>query len=112
FGTETLHIVTNDNGHSGCRFGLSFTGLTVIARSSFPGALSDNDDLAITVNPVNDNPNLQPDTTSPVSYTENAAPTALFAAENVDAPLADVDQSANYAGGSIDLQITTGLVSG
>ena len=61
---------------------------------------------------MNDNPNLQPDTTTPVSYTENAAPTALFAGENVDTPLGDVDQSANYAGGSIDLNITAGLVTG
>ena len=61
---------------------------------------------------VNDNPNLQPDTTSAVGYIENAAPTALFSLENVDTPLADVDQNANYSGGSIDLNITAGLVAG
>jgi 6-phosphogluconolactonase (cycloisomerase 2 family) len=95
FGAETLHIVTSDNGHTG-------TG----------GALGDTDDLGITVNAVNDNPNLQPDTTTAVSYTENAAPTALFAGENIDTPLGDVDQSANYATGSIDFNITAGAVSG
>ena len=89
-GTETLHIVTNDNSHTD--------------SAAFPGAQTDTDDLSITVNAVNDNPNLQPDTTTAVSYTENAAPTALFAGENVDTPLGDVDQSANYSGGSIDLQ--------
>jgi hypothetical protein len=98
FGTETLHIVTNDNSHTD--------------SAAFPGAQTDTDDLTITVNAVNDNPNLQPDTTTPVTYIENAAPIALFAGENVDTPLGDVDQSANYAGGSIDLQITAGLVTG
>ena len=95
FAAENLHIVTSDQGFNG-------TG----------GPLTDTDDLSITVTAVNDNPNLQPDTTTAVSYTENAAPTALFAGENVDTPLADVDQSANYSGGSIDLQITAGLVTG
>jgi 6-phosphogluconolactonase (cycloisomerase 2 family) len=94
-GAETLHIVTSDNGNTGT-----------------PGALGDIDNLIINVLAVNDNPNLQPDTTSAVGYIENAAPTALFSLENVDTPLADVDQNANYAGGSIDLNITAGLVSG
>src|SRR5207244_12355446 len=94
-GTETLHIITSDNGNTG-------TG----------GPLSDTDDKTITVLAVNDAPNLQPDSTSAVGYIENAAPTALFAGENVDTPLGDVDQSANYSGGSIDLQVTAGLATG
>jgi hypothetical protein len=98
FATETLHIVTNDNSHTD--------------SAAFPGAQTDTDDLTITVNAVNDNPNLQPDTTTPVSYIENAAPIALFAGENVDTPLGDVDQPANYSGGSIDLNITAGAVTG
>jgi hypothetical protein len=98
FGIETLHIVTNDNSHTD--------------SAAFPGAQTDTDNLTITVNAVNDNPNLQPDTTTAVSYIENAVPTALFSGENVDTPLGDVDQSANYAGGSIDLNITAGLVTG
>ncbi len=95
FGAENLHIVTSDLGRTGSG-----------------GPLTDTDDLSITVNAVNDPPNLQPDTTTPVSYTENATATALFAGEAVDSPLADVDQSANYAGGSVDLQITAGTVTG
>src|SRR5699024_3080876 len=95
FAAETLHIVTSDNGNTGT-----------------PGALGDTDNLTINVLAVNDNPNLQPDTTSAVGYIENAAPTAIFSGENIDTPLADDDQSANYLGGSIDLNITAGLVSG
>jgi hypothetical protein len=98
FATETLHIVTNDNSHTD--------------SAAFPGAQTDTDNLTINVAAVNDNPNLQPDTTTPVSYTENAAALALFSAENVDTPIADVDQSANYSGGSIDLNITAGSVTG
>ncbi|HEY2248453.1 MAG TPA: DUF4347 domain-containing protein [Bradyrhizobium sp.] len=95
FAAENLHIDTSDLGHTG-------TG----------GPLTDTDDVAVTVNAVNDNPNLQPDTTPPVSYTENASATAIFSGENVDSPIADVDQPANYAGGSIDLNITAGAVTG
>ena len=99
FATETLHIVTNDNSHTD--------------SAAFPGAQTDTDDLTITVNAVNDNPNLQPDSpVTPVSYIENAVPTGLFSGENVDTPLGDVDQSANYLNGSIDLNITAGLVTG
>ena len=50
FGTETLHIVTNDSGHTGS-----------------PGAQSDTDDLTFTVNPVNDLP----------SFTKGADQTVL-----------------------------------
>jgi len=94
FGAENLHIVTSDLGHTGSG-----------------GPLGDSDDLSITVNAVNDPPNLQPHTTSAVSYTENAVPTSLFAGEAIDSPLADVDQSANYTGGSVTLSIS-GSVTG
>jgi hypothetical protein len=94
-GPETLHIVTSDNGNTGSG-----------------GAQGDTDDLSITVNPVNDPPNLQPDTTTAVAYTENAAPTALFAGESINSPSADVDNSANYAGGSLTLSVTGGAVLG
>jgi Ca2+-binding RTX toxin-like protein len=95
FAVENLHIVTTDGGNTGSG-----------------GTLGDTDDVTIIVNAVNDTPDVQPDTFSAVAYTENASTTALFAGSNVDTPLGDVDQVTNYFGGSIDLIITGGLVSG
>ena len=92
---ENLHIVTSDLNHTGSG-----------------GPLTDTDDLSITVAAVNDNPNLQPDTTTPVSYTENAGPTTLFSAESINSPLADPDQSANFLGGSLTVGVTSGFVAG
>jgi hypothetical protein len=105
----TSHLIDNSSGAvtNNSTVNLTTTGTGGTTQYS-TGTVA----LAETINAVNDNPNLQPDSTSAVSYTENAGPTALFATETVDSPLPDVDNSANYAGGSIDLNITLGAVTG
>ena len=66
FGAENLHIVTSDLNHTG------------VGRAAERHRRS----FGHGGNAVNDNPNLQPDTTTAVSYTENAAPTdAVFGRE-------------------------------
>jgi hypothetical protein len=95
FAAENLHIVTSDLGNTGSG-----------------GPQTATSDLSITVTAVNDPPNLQPHTTSALSYTENAAVTALFAGEAIDTPVADPDNPANYSGGSLTVGITSGFVTG
>ena len=95
FGAENLHIVTSDLNHTG------------VGRAAERHRRS-----SVTVAAVNDNPNLQPDTTTAVSYTENAGPTTLFSAETINSPLADPDQSANFLGGSLTVGVTSGFVAG
>ena len=59
--------------------------------------------ITVTVNAVNDAPDLTPHTPLAVSYTENAAPTALLGSGAVS----DVDNPANFAGGSLTVAIAT-----
>jgi VCBS repeat-containing protein len=64
--------------------------------------------VTITVAPVNDAPVLSPHAPADVAYVENAAPTALFASEAVT----DIDNPANFNGGSLTVAIASGFQAG
>ena len=89
-GSDTLTVVTNDNGNSG-------TG----------GAKTDTDTISITIKPMNDAPVLAPDTNE-ISYTENASPVKLMP----NATVTDPDNPSNFDGGSLTVSLGGSAVAG
>ncbi|WP_345530972.1 putative Ig domain-containing protein [Viridibacterium curvum] len=93
-GSDTLSIVTSDQGNTGSG-----------------GAKSDSDTVAITVNPINDAPVLST-TSSTLAYTENAAATAIdtgLTVSDIDSSTlnsATIQISGNYASGQDVLAFT------
>ena len=67
----------------------------------------DTGHVTVTVNAVNDAPDLRPDSPAGVTYAENTAPVQLLR----DAVFTDVDNSASFAGAMIGVTLT-GFVSG
>jgi VCBS repeat-containing protein len=80
---------------------------TVVVRAS-DGTATVDQTVNVTVGDVNETPDLTPNTPAAASYTENAAPVALLAGAHV----ADPDAPANFAGGSLTVQITAGSAAG
>ncbi|MBU0737753.1 MAG: VWA domain-containing protein [Alphaproteobacteria bacterium] len=89
-GSDELKITTTDNGNTG-----------------LGGAKTDVDTVAITVTPVNDAPVLSPETRE-IEFTENGNGRYLFSNVNVS----DVDNPANFAGGSIEISLGNTAVAG
>ncbi|WP_377276769.1 DUF5801 repeats-in-toxin domain-containing protein [Rhizobium sp. R86522] len=89
-GSDELKITTTDNGNTG-----------------LGGAKTDVDTVAITVTPVNDAPVLSPETRE-IEFTENGNGRYLFSNVNVS----DVDNPANFAGGSIEISLGNTAIAG
>ncbi len=89
-GSDELKITTTDNGNTG-----------------FGGAKTDVDTVAITVTPVNDAPVLSPEMRN-IEFTEGGSGKYLFSNVNVS----DVDNPANFAGGSIEISLGDTAVAG
>jgi hypothetical protein len=70
--------------------------------------LTGSDTATINIAAVNDAPDLTPNAPTNATYAENAAAVQLLST----GANADVDNPANYSGGSLTVAITTGLVGG
>ncbi len=89
-GADQLKITTTDNGNTG-----------------IGGAKTDVDTVAITVTAVNDAPVLSPETRE-IEFTEDGSGRYLFSNVNVS----DVDNPANFNGGSIEISLDDTAVEG
>ena len=84
-GTDTLTITTDDQGHTGS-----------------PGALQAQSIATITVSPVNDAPDLTPNSPTALTYFATAPAVGLLATGAVS----DIDNPSNFAGGGFTVAVT------